>query len=80
MIHTKHGGGFCDPDHDFNVHRMLLYSFLMWAPQLNSIDDIPDLKFYCEKGSHSFSFVSFNQATEKFSWKVSCDGGNCVSG
>lgn len=67
MINIKHGGRFCDLDHDLSLHRTLLYSFLIWVSQLSSINGIPDLKFDCEVDC---AFFTFNQATERMERNV----------
>lgn len=55
MINVRHGGGFCDLDHDCNPRRTLLHNFLIGAPQLSSVEVLVTL---C-------SFLTFNQVTER---------------
>lgn len=65
MIQIKHGGGFCDLDHDFSLHKTLSYNFHIWVSQLTSIDSIPIWNFIVKKVVTLCSFLTFNQVTER---------------
>lgn len=66
-VNIKHGSGFLDQDHDSNPYRILSYNFPTWVSHSSSNDSIPDLKFYCETGSHSQFFPHLgSNLSEKF--------------